>query len=282
MSGRLVLKLLDQCSAPAADTDEDGWGHAGSWAWVLDGATPTAAELAGATGSPAAALVQALGAALHLGAQNGASDPVQLTAAAISRATRTRAAEERPAPRRASACLGLVQLIDPGDGPLLRYLVLGDVTIVVSRPRSLTVVDDPFAVSRESDYLQAASGNSERFQAILREHRRMMNADGGYWIVADDPAAADHAVRGGIEVSVGDTVLLASDGLARAVDLLGRYPSWRQLVAHARAVGLAGVVSQLRTAERTDPQRTGWARAKVHDDATGVLLVVAQEEQVSG
>lgn len=269
MNARPYLRLLDSCSIAAGAENEDGWGHWGQWAWVLDGATPTASETDHLPGSPAAELVGALDLELLAAARSEPDSCASAVRTAIRGATRRRSEQSCNA-RPASSCLGLVRL----QADRLGYLLLGDVTLVVDRRRSITVVDDPSATGREVEYLRRADGEREQLDRVLARARRTMNRPGGYWIAADEPEAADHGEQGSIQVEPADLVLLATDGFARAVDLLGSYRSWRALIAAAHSQGLAEIAAGVRQAEARDPARTRWPRAKVHDDCTAALYQV--------
>ncbi|MFD9699249.1 protein phosphatase 2C domain-containing protein [Lentzea sp. NPDC059081] len=132
-----------------------------------------------------------------------------------------------------SATVGLVQVKDD----VLRYLVLGDATVVVETKGELRVVSD-------------TSTN------------RTAGAD---------PVDVDHAVTG--EIPLGDVrrVAILSDGAARAVDLFNLF-DWRQALELMAANGPDDLIRRMRAVEKEDAKAVDWPRAKVSDDATVVYL----------
>lgn len=81
------------------------------------------------------------------------------------------------------------------------------------------------------------------------------------------PTPCHFAQVGKIAMAAGGYVLLASDGLMRLVDVFRVY-SAAELFAAARNTGLASLIQRVRTVELDD----AYPRAKVHDDASGLLL----------
>ena len=71
----------------------------------------------------------------------------------------------------------------------------------------------------------------------------------------------------------GDTLFSASDGLMRLIDIFGRYASALGLL-EACNPGLTRLLGDVRAAETEDADFIRFPRAKVHDDATGVLIRV--------
>jgi hypothetical protein len=71
---------------------------------------------------------------------------------------------------------------------------------------------------------------SDRIDALLALERAMRNREGGYWIAADDPRAALHALTGEYDLADPSAapvrIALVSDGVTRAVT---RLPALRQL-----------------------------------------------------
>ncbi len=69
----------------------------------------------------------------------------------------------------------------------------------------------------------------------------------------------------------GGHALLASDGLMRLVDVFRLFTAL-ELFAAARHDGLTPLIQKLRKVEYDDIHGHRYPRAKVHDDATGLLL----------
>lgn len=110
-------------------------------------------------------------------------------------------------------------------------------------------------------------------EVVRREHgaeaiEACRNAPGGFWVARHEPAAADEALTGRVPLADLAAVHLLSDGVTRAVELLGLHDD----VSLARALSAdpRAVISSIRRAEDAlDPER---APRKRHDDATSLTL----------
>jgi hypothetical protein len=146
-------------------------------------------------------------------------------------------------------------------GGELEYLVLADVTVVLETATLAVITDDRVAASVAG--LNAKSPHlGKQLGRARRAHRNRL---GGYWVAADNPAAAEHAVTGSVPTGEVQRVMILSDGAARLVDMSGR--DW----AYALTAGPAGVIREVRALEENDPDCTRWPRVKFRDDATAVL-----------
>lgn len=132
-----------------------------------------------------------------------------------------------------SATVGLVQI----SGDVLRYLVLGDATVVVDTKQQLHVVSDT-------------------------QTNRTAGAN---------PADAEHALTGEIPLQDVKRVAILSDGAARAVDLFNLF-DWRQALELMAANGPDDLIRKMRAVEKEDAKAVDWPREKVSDDATVVYL----------
>ncbi|WP_177220928.1 protein phosphatase 2C domain-containing protein [Lentzea xinjiangensis] len=132
-----------------------------------------------------------------------------------------------------SAAVGLVQVKDD----VLRYLVLGDVTVVIDTKRELHVVSDT-------------------------RTKRTAGAD---------PADVEHALVGVIPLQEVRRVAILSDGAARAVDLF-RLFDWPKALELMAANGPDDLIRRMRAVEKEDAKAVEWPREKVSDDATVVYL----------
>jgi len=176
----------------------------------------------------------------------------------------------------AIAAVARAHQLRPGSAPsstvaMLRWtgeridaLVLADSPIVAFGPSGPDVVaDDRLASLRRNGKLSTGA-------AV----RALRNTTGGFWVAEADPAAAHHAVRRSWPLAEIDAVMLASDGVSVAVDEY-RILDWPRMLELTRAKGLVAVLDKIRAAEDTDPGRTRWARAKLHDDQALVLAEFA-------
>jgi Protein phosphatase 2C len=145
-------------------------------------------------------------------------------------------------------------------GDTAEYLVLADCTLVLdtgARPRVLTD-------NRPGDVHGALP---KRLPA--RDYRAAYrNRPGGYWVAADDPAAAAEAFTG----TVGGVrrMVATTDGASRLVDRFGRL-TWPAALDAIGTAGPAEWIARTRTYE-CELANSGSAPTKPHDDATVVLL----------
>ncbi|MGW6935563.1 protein phosphatase 2C domain-containing protein [Lentzea sp. NPDC054927] len=132
-----------------------------------------------------------------------------------------------------SAAVGLVQIKDG----VLRYLVLGDATVVVDTKRELLVVSDT-------------------------QTNRTAGAK---------PADVEHALTGEVPLQDVRRVAILSDGAARAVDLFNLF-DWPKALELMAANGPDDLIRKMRQVEKEDSKAVDWPRTKVSDDATVVYL----------
>lgn len=159
-------------------------------------------------------------------------------------------------------------------GDVLRYLVLGDVTVVLDTTNGLQVISDQ-RVSQTASTERAAADAMQATDpakpaALVRmKHAELAarNAPGGYWVATSDPTVAQHALTGEIHRTHVRRASLFSDGAARAVDLFGIH-DWFGVLKVLQESGPEELIHQVRAAEASDPEATRWPRNKISDDAT--------------
>jgi hypothetical protein len=160
----------------------------------------------------------------------------------------------------------------------LRYLMLGDVTIVLDLGHGIRVLTDnrvnatARAERRAADDLP--SGSPEKTRALVRMKQAELaarNIAGGYWLAAADPSVVTHALTGDVPHQHVQQAALLSDGATRAIDPFGLC-DWRGLLTILAAAGPGELIRQVRAAENTDPAGIRWPRNKIHDDATALLI----------
>jgi len=120
----------------------------------------------------------------------------------------------------------------------------------------------------------AAPGVRREFLPALRAARDYVNSARGAWLFAPDPACAAHVHSHKVNVSRGDKVLLATDGLLTLISDYHRYEP-ASLIGAAQKNGLQGLGEELRGIEAGDPDGANYPRFKKSDDATALLLRVA-------
>jgi hypothetical protein len=162
-----------------------------------------------------------------------------------------------------SAAVAAVRVIDGN----VEWLALADVTIVLETRTDLAVITDN-RVAPSVAGLDAGTPNlGERIGEARVAHR---NREGGYWVAAEDPSAAAHALTGSLPVADLRRLMVLTDGAARLVDVFGS--KWQDAVE----AGPAQTIQEVRALEAEDPACTRWPRMKPRDDATAVLWVLAR------
>ncbi|GAA3421742.1 integrase [Streptosporangium vulgare] len=157
----------------------------------------------------------------------------------------------------------------------LDWLVLADSVLVLDilDADPMVICDEREALTgnRYRDPMNAATGGSpEHLLALshyieaMRAHR---NVDGGFWVAAVDPLAAEQALTGTVPVDRVRAVAVLSDGASRLVDRFG-LATWRQALDLLDHDGPAELIRQVREAERSDLDGSRWTRGKIFDDAT--------------
>jgi hypothetical protein len=278
---------LRWASEPGLDSgaNEDRVGMAYNAVWVLDGATKPA-TVPSCCEKDARWYVDRLNAALT--AQLGAEQQIELRhalAAAIGQVQEEHAAScpDPTAGRGPSSTVAIARR----DGPWLDVLVLGDSTILLDHGDEVSRITDTRLASVALDLrreIKAAlsTGHHHREHEHERRHTQLVqveranrNREGGYWIAADDPRAAYHAVTA--RHTIGRTfpgvrrVLLMSDGVERAASLLGLYDSDERLVATAADHGPNACLRKIRTVEASDRTGAQYPRIKISDDASLII-----------
>jgi len=163
----------------------------------------------------------------------------------------------------------------------LRYLVLGDTTIVLDTQRGIEVVTDSRVHYTAPDERAAADalpiGSAEKEQALIRiKHAELAarNVAGGYWAANTDPDAVSHSVVGEVPLAEVQAVALLTDGAARLVEDFDAV-TWEELLDTLHAAGPDRVLERVRQMEDSDPAGARWPRNKKSDDATAAYLVPA-------
>jgi hypothetical protein len=171
-----------------------------------------------------------------------------------------------------SAAVGIVQI----DGGNLRYLVLGDVTVVVDTADGpIVVTDDRVSKTAERERAEAdalPAGSAEKEAALVRMKRAELaarNRPDGYWIAANDPTAVDHALTGAVRLGDVQRLAMMTDGATRVVDPFQLH-DWRSAMDLLASGGPGALIAEVRRAEASDPDGTQWPRNKLSDDATAI------------
>lgn len=208
-------------------------------------------------------------------ARNKELPPAEALAEAI---TETAATHEETCdlkhPGTPSAALSIVQV----HGDSLRYLVLGDVTLVMETNDGLRIVSDNRVNATANAEREAAdalpTGSPEKVEALVRmKHAELAarNVPGGFWVAAADPTVVDQALTGEIPLKTVRRAVLLTDGATRAV-IPFRIYDWPGLLSAVTMDGPKELIRQVRIAEDADPSGIRQPRNKIHDDATVVAV----------
>ncbi|MDX2966436.1 UTRA domain-containing protein [Streptomyces acidiscabies] len=173
-------------------------------------------------------------------------------------------------------------------GDVLDYLVLSDNVLVLDLGDDgiQTVVDkrvEEVAADEMQAALQGPTGTPEhaaRVSRLVTVQRRLRNKPGGYWVAATDPAAADEAITGSVELARVQQAALLTDGASRLVDSFGAL-TWHDLLTLLRTEGPAALIARTREAELADPVGERWPRFKRSDDATAAYVKIGQPVPLS-
>ncbi len=276
---------LFQESAPGSRINEDGLGHHGRFAWIIDGATGLSGEPMTSGASDAAWLAGEIGAKLaELTAKGGEVDGLLMDLEAALRGTFGDATahldtiHDNHAP---SSCLGLVALRQGEDGLVLAGSFLGDVVALVPSREGIVRWTDERLAPLEQKTLAMLGAQArepghipEAVWAQIRENRGMLNRPDGYWVVSPRRPWAGQELRFEARIAAGRPVVLATDGFMRLVDVFEKYSDAELHAALAAGRG-AALIQELRELERGDLMAGAYPRVKTHDDAT--VLVIAAE-----
>lgn len=149
----------------------------------------------------------------------------------------------------------------------LEWLVLGDCAVVWRAPERGPHVETDGRVAQLADPPAAVDvGGIKRYPVDYIA--RVRNRPGGFWVASAEPGAAEQARAGVVRTDGLEAVGLFTDGLTRLVEWYGR--TWQEVLDTAAVHGVARLLALVREVENSDPG--AHARAKRHDDATGVLL----------
>lgn len=274
---------------PGRDRNEDLIGSSASAVWVLDGAS-SHGLMPACCGRDAYWYVHALSDALRGAlAHDEGLDLRQVVADAI----RTVSAEHHAACPNASATTALAATLAlvRRRGDLLDHMVLGDSTLLVETAGGVVERTDrrlsdvaPDVREQIRDHLRGGGGySSPAYRSLLTRlveaEQAARNRADGYWIAAEDPEAADHALTGTFRIGSGPgearRIVLLSDGLARAVTIFRLHGGWPQFLSALVAQGPTACFAALRSAENADPDGVRFPRTSVSDDASVVICDLA-------
>lgn len=250
-SGDVHIMMLSDPAIPGAD--EDAAGALGDVAVLLDGAGLPQRFRAGCRHS-VAWFSHTLAAHLLTAAQDPDVPLIRALAAAIRSVRALHEGECDLAAGSPSATVVAVRRV----GEMLEHLVLCDSSLLLRRrDGSVERLTD-----LRIDEVVAAERTSEAIEA-----RR--NTEGGFWVARHEEEAAAQALTGQVPIAELAAAHLVSDGITRAIELLGQHDSVS--LAGALAEDPRAVIARLRAGERALPAAR--RPRKPHDDATLLTLM---------
>jgi serine/threonine protein phosphatase PrpC len=258
-------------TAGGARANEDRVGHAGSLAWVIDGATDLYGEPAMPAANDVQWLVDTVAERLRQAGQSGYEGSGRTLLDEIARQVCDQMSVLGfPSDRVPPAC-SLVIAVDHGDS--YEVTRIGDATGVVVGAE-LAVLATDFFDRREARAVAAERSGAAPEQVTTGKHQRRletMTAGGAESIFSGHPdrVLRPHTITP--KWSQTSAVLLCTDGFARLVTDHGLYEGWNDVIADALDRGLAYLEKLLRDAE-ADPAPIQLGRFKHADDAAAVLL----------
>lgn len=277
-------RILSQVSVKgSAPFNEDMAGSSGSHAWIIDGSAFFSGASRTEQQSEGAWLAQRVDEILRSTARDEA--PLSEIAATLEVAAARDYAvlgdgqPERIGGEGPSAVLGLVRLSAMGESCRIEGVVIGDVSIIILDGEHMERWTDASAGPFEARTIAAAGTGLRRdgepisapALAQIHENRRFLNQPDGYWAVHPGLPWQAGLRSFSATVSPTATVLLASDGFMRLVDVLKRYDEAGLMHAVVRD-GATALVAELRRLENGDPRTERFNRVKIHDDATALVV----------
>ncbi|MEM6849219.1 MAG: hypothetical protein AAF580_14325 [Pseudomonadota bacterium] len=269
-----MLRLVEAISDPGSTTkpNEDGYGTAGRFAWIIDGATGLAdAPLLDAP-SDAAWLTARINAAFE-----------ELSATHIDPSVLMRSAADRVSAEFASQCLRAPEeryetptaaVLLAHFGTVVTVCDVGDCGLYIDAgPRIIrfggTAAGKALEQRNASQYMASGKGRTQEVMAFLRRVRNLANTPKGYAIFAPGADWTDRA-RVHMHRSSAGTALFMTDGFEAAEEDYGLYDR-AGLMAAAKA-DISVPIKAVREAEAADPDCTRFPRFKPSDDATAMVV----------
>lgn len=160
-------------------------------------------------------------------------------------------------------------------GSKCEYYILGDCVLLVrNKGEIIKLTDSRLLVFTEKNRsgIEALKKSGkltyENKIELLRDTRKYMNTENGYWIGSVDCAGIDNAIQGEIDIDPETMCLGCSDGLMEAFDLFGISAIDGSIFD---AEKLKHIVNALRKCQQDDA-RNSVARVRKKDDLTYILV----------
>ncbi len=270
-----ALRVRDWASNGCGAVNEDLFGAAGDWAWMIDGATglggppltPGPSDAAWLAGELDAAATRAHGLAPSrwLGVLEGALEEAF---------TPFRRGDPTGFPAAALAAMRI-------EGGQVTALNIGDCALWVREPGARARRIGSSRVDRFDRKVEAilkrafARGEDHRtaepaMREQIRRNRARANTRFGYWVVRPGSRWSPHVQRRSAPMRAGAQAVLATDGFHRLIDVYRRYDD--DTFMDACLDGLSPLMAELRAIEAADPDCRRHPRIKPRDDATALVI----------
>jgi hypothetical protein len=279
----MPLIIIDCQTSASGHANEDRAGAARDLAWVIDGATDVVERPLTGSATDADWIAAHLDGALKDPAVAPPAELSQLPDLTAARLASEFAHEAERAPIDKTEHPSASAVVVRACGAAIDYVSIGDCTLLVEGSNGFRRVGvdavnagDPQlakaleALHAEHGGLEAANARA-RIWPSIRAGRAAMNEPNGYGVFSIMPTPRHFVQTGRIAMPAYGHALLASDGLMRLVDVF-RFYTALDLFAAARQDGITPLIRKLREIESDDIQGHRYKRAKISDDATGLLL----------
>lgn len=281
---------LRSLSRSGKATNEDLFGVAGDYAWVLDGATGHRDQPITSGETDGQWFVEQLDEAFRE-FSHGASGLPELGRRAIERVRErflTVAPDTLDRGLDVPAAAGiLVRRVAVEGGPdETEYLVLGDCTLLIEKEHTVVRMSDNRGGPKEQEQIEAMQREfedgvedpwkaRERARDVFLTNKSRINSPGNYWVFSLEPDAVDEALTGRFRSTDGTVLHLMTDGFSSLIDTYHVYETWEEAIDAVERDGVESVVDEIRAAERADEKLRTYPRTKPSDDAT--LLSITPE-----
>jgi hypothetical protein len=156
------------------------------------------------------------------------------------------------------------------DKKQVEYLVLSDSVLLLDINGTVTpVLDGRLDEVTGRPEMRAIRYTSGYFDAL----EGLRNADGGFYTAAADPEVAKRAVTGQLPREDVRAAVAMSDGASRWSEVFA-FGGWTELFQQAEK-SAEDLIDEVRAAETADPHRKAFPRGKSRDDASVVVIELA-------
>lgn len=189
-------------------------------------------------------------------AEELADEGVSMRAALAAAIGRVRSLHEGECDLEAGSPSATVVAVRARDG-VLEHLVLCDSSLLLARA--------------DGDVVRVTD---TRIEGVVRRERvpdaieALRNGEGGFWVARHEERAAREALVGSVPLAEVEAAVLVSDGVTRAIDLLGIGGADAVARRCQDASGAAELIDEVRRVESRRAEEGTLPERKTHDDAT--------------